>query len=834
MSAADNAARKTAPMFPSKAPVTDAILSSSPGFGTPQHPIIPINANGKFKPPAPPKASVLPILLPPATLRPVAFRTVTKKHNLTLTSSALQQLATFVGKHCGSGWREEGLAEKVLDEVAKQWKRNGGGIILEDGQKKALTSILQGLEGNMSGGRIVQLKRASSFADSAVSLSRQNSLEFPRPGLPSREDSQASLGLSTLNVSEDDEDDTLSKQTARSYLNVVSAYDQPRLEHNSSKKFFEQNSTAPSLFPPPSHKTAIFRSRYNLVHQRLLRNESFQTPTFAPTSRTSLQRSDSTLATASSSYKITQIANLLGRSGSSHLILGLLVRAPTGDLALADLTGSITLDLHHARPVPEDGVWFCPGMIVLVDGIYEEEGGSSVGNSGGVGGMIGGRFIGVSIGGPPCERREVTLGTSNNARGDKMPASINAGFGWVDFLGTGSEKAQGEQMRRIQGRLLGRHQRNRLGDSDFDTTPLDPRTKIVIFADLHLDNPRVLASFRMTLSSYSRGPSYALPLALILMGNFTSHAAMAGSSSGGSIEYKERFDALASVLGEFPTLLASTTLIFVPGDNDPWASAFSAGAATPIPREGVPELFTSRIKRAMAAANAEAKSVGPEKGEVVWTSNPARMSVFGPLGEMVLFRDDISARLRRSGIVFQPGGEEEEDTEEGDVGDAAMREGHEPSQTTESAESQPPPPSEEMELDPSVLNAESHQPPPPLAPNPSPDTNQHYISSSRKLVKTILDQSHLSPFPLSTRPILWDYAHTLSLYPLPSVLVLADGEAEAFAVTYEGCLVVNPGSYVAGRGGGGGGRLKGEVRWVEVDVGRGGGRWKGEVRRERY
>lgn len=716
----------------------------------------------------------------------------------------------------------------MLDEVAKQWKRNGGGIILEDGQKKALTSILQGLEGNMSGGRIVQLKRASSFADSAVSLSRQNSLDFSRPALPSREDSQASLGLSTLNVSEDDEDDALDKQTARSYLNVISAYDQPRLEYSSSKKFFEPNPTAPSLFPPPSHKTAIFRSRYNLVHQRLLRNESFQTPTFAPTSRASLQRSDSTLATVSSSYKITQIANLLGRSGSSHLLLGLLVRAPTGDLALADLTGSITLDLRHARPVPEDGAWFCPGMIVLVDGVYEEEGGSSVGNAGGVGGMIGGKFIGVSIGGPPCERREVTLGTSNNARGDKMPASINAGFGWVDFLGTGSEKAQGERMRRIQGRLLGRQRHRR--DSDSNTTPPEPRTKIAIFADLHLDNPRVLASFRMTLSSYSRGPSTALPLTLILMGNFTSHAAMAGSSSGGSVEYKERFDALASVLGEFPTLLASTTLIFVPGDNDPWASAFSAGAATPVPREGVPELFTSRIKRAMGAANADAKGTGPEKGEVVWTSNPARMSVFGPVGEMVLFRDDISARLRRSGIVFQTGGDDEEE----DAEDVDMREGREPRHPNDSTKSQELPPPEGMDVDPTVLDAESHQPPPPppQAP-PPPPSDQHSIHSSRKLVKTILDQSHLSPFPLSTRPVLWDYAHTLSLYPLPNVLVLADGEAEAFAVTYEGCLVVNPGSYVAGRGGG---RLKGEVRWVEVDVGRGGGsgRGRGEVRRERY
>jgi DNA polymerase epsilon subunit 2 len=54
-------------------------------------------------------------------------------------------------------------------------------------------------------------------------------------------------------------------------------------------------------------------------------------------------------------------------------LLGLLAISPTGDLSLVDLTGSVALDLSHARMIPEDGAWFAPGMIVLVDGIYEEE-----------------------------------------------------------------------------------------------------------------------------------------------------------------------------------------------------------------------------------------------------------------------------------------------------------------------------------------------------------------------------------------------------------------------------------------------------------------------------
>src|SRR6202044_4164450 len=92
------------PLFRPNHVSKDPIPSSSPAFGTPAYPI----ASKTLKlaqPFAAPIAqqttsTVLPILLPPQTLRPLAFRTLTKKHNLTLTSFALQCLETFIGKHC--------------------------------------------------------------------------------------------------------------------------------------------------------------------------------------------------------------------------------------------------------------------------------------------------------------------------------------------------------------------------------------------------------------------------------------------------------------------------------------------------------------------------------------------------------------------------------------------------------------------------------------------------------------------------------------------------------------------------------------------------------------
>lgn len=214
------------------------IPSSSPAFGTPAHPLKSFTATPA---PAPARHAVLPISLPPAALRPLAFRTFTKKHSLTLNSSSLAELAAFVGRHCGAGWREEGLAEKVLEEVARSWKGRNGGVIVEGGGAE-LREILTTLEANMSGGRIIAGGRG---------LSRQNSVMLGREGERSgrglsRGDSGTSFGLSGLDV--DDEIDDEALNDVRKWLKVVDAFEQPRLVYNSDKKHFERYAQ-----PSPHH-----------------------------------------------------------------------------------------------------------------------------------------------------------------------------------------------------------------------------------------------------------------------------------------------------------------------------------------------------------------------------------------------------------------------------------------------------------------------------------------------------------------------------------------------------------------------------------------------------
>jgi DNA polymerase epsilon subunit 2 len=531
-----------------------------------------------------------------------------------------------------------------------------------------------------------------------------------------------------------------------------------------------------SLLPAPSHKTELFKQRYHIVHQRLLRNENFQQQPLAGSKRPSHPSDGSPV------NNITPIANLLGRTRTQHLLLGLLIVLPTGTLAVSDLTGSIALDMQDTSPIPDaSSVLFCPGMILLVEGIYVEDGSgeAALGSMGGIGATIGGKFLALSLAHPPAERRVQSLGIQTGP-----DAIVGPAFGWTDFLGVGSERATGTRMRRLQSRLLNSSPSPSISAPE----PTTSSTKIAIASDVTLDQPSTLTAIRSLFAHYASQPASATPLSIILLGNFASQPALASSSST-SLLYKESFNSLAAVLADFPSVLARTTLVFVPGDADAWPSAFGAGGAVPLPRRGVPQIFTTRVGRVVAEANREvrgkAKSGGSGKeGEVVWASNPARLTWFGCVGEMVLFRDDISGRVRRSMVRFA---KEKEPAEVN--GDAEMQDGLEDSQP--------------IEVDGNESSAHNV--------TESSEQVDADVAAARQLTRTILEQAHLSPFPISSRPVHWDYGSVLSLFPLPSSLVLADPEAPAFTLNYMGCCVMNPGRLVEGR-------KTNRASWIEYDI----------------
>ena len=103
---------------------------------------------------------------------------------------------------------------------------------------------------------------------------------------------------------------------------------------------------------------------------------------------------------------------------------------------------------------------------------------------------------------------------------------------------------------------------------------------------------------------------------------------------------------------------------------------------------------------------------------------------------------------------------------------------------------------------------------------PRQDSNGQLSSHA---IKTVLDQGHLSPLPLSTSPIYWQHDHALRLYPFPDALICGD-RVEQYYETYEECDAINPGPFSNGFnfvvyrpvGEAGGSETKSDVELCEV------------------
>ena len=132
-------------------------------------------------------------------------------------------------------------------------------------------------------------------------------------------------------------------------------------------------------------------------------------------------------------------------------------------------------------------------------------------------------------------------------------------------------------------------------------------------------------------------------------------------------------------------------------------------------------------------------SVRSKVKHAIFASNPCRMRFFTK--EIVFFRDDLVGKMRRHCLI---------EPREGDDDD---------------------------------------------------DDNMEILSGQRQLachaIKTVLDQGHLSPLPLSASPIYWQHDHALRLYPFPDALIVGD-QVDQYYENYEECDTINPGPFANG------------------------------------
>lgn len=74
---------------------------------------------------------------------------------------------------------------------------------------------------------------------------------------------------------------------------------------------------------------------------------------------------------------------------------------------------------------------------------------------------------------------------------------------------------------------------------------------------------------------------------------------------------------------------------------------------------------------------------------------------------------------------------------------------------------------------------------------PGPPSPQHV---QNEMARFLLDQAHLVPLPLQESNILWDFDHTLRLYPLPHAVFIG-GASQPFELAYKECNFCSVGPF---------------------------------------
>ena len=660
--------------------------------------------------------NVLPVKIQPPLLRPLAYRVLSRKYGLSIKSDGLSALAEFVGTHIGTNWRQGSTTIKFLEQFATVWKQQERGLFIDqDGVKEVIQEMKEREKAEWSHEHSTQhgddiLRQSDDDGDEDMPMAADSSLQNALLSSPIR----APIDENERDVSSRSEK---SKNLDwRDYFKVINASQQQRFSYNPRKMQFifvankKENllGSNTGFLPDIADKVQMFLTRYYLTNDRVMRNENFQnSDMFNPlSSMVSLQNelSDTGQNQQFNSMNITPIKNLLGRDAQNFLILGLLNMNFKGNWSIEDPSGSVEIDI--SQTIPTQGHYYAPGCMVLVEGIYY-----SVGN----------KFHVTSITLPPGERREITLETMGN----------------LDLLGihglsNNNFIARLDKDLKIRLHLLEKE----LTDHRF----------IILGADLFLDDLRIMTALSKILQKLNDDP----PTLLIWQGSFTSvpvFASMSSRNVSSSTQYKNNFDALATLLSRYDNLTESTTMIFIPGPNDLWGSMISLGANGILPQDAIPSVFTKKMNKVCK--------------NIIWSSNPTRIAYLSQ--EIVLFRDDLTERFKRHHLEFAFNENEESYTESANT-------------TTKDTDTVP--------IDELVKN---------------PDQLPQKVQESRKLVKTILDQGHLSPFVDSIRPISWDLDHTLTLCPIPSTMILCDTSSAQFDLTYNGCKVINPGSFIHNR-----------------------------------
>ncbi|TPX59514.1 DNA-directed DNA polymerase [Powellomyces hirtus] len=453
------------------------------------------------------------------------YKILTKKYGLTLKTEALKYLETCVSDHSP--------AELVdtLNYIATSYiQQQDGGHRLVD--RASLERVVE------------SINRKAAI---------HKSLEDTGSVIPTNHSSHGGMA----GGSDADLDVNINIENIAAYMHVIDAFDVPRWKFRSDGKSFVEVAQSGHLLAGASQKAAGYRDRYDLIKERILRNEAFRASSFA--------RKDDYL-------EIMPIKNLQGHKPGSYLLFGMLTQITEGKYHLEDPDALIELELDGKI---EKGMGlFTLNCFVLVEGLYTEERTFKV------------RTLGMPL---PEPRAKSIAAFGHN----------------VNFFGAPSTGDEQVILEKIESSMTD--------------------VMFVIVSDVWLDQPRVVMKLRQLFDGFSSEAAIR-PLAFIFIGSFISTPYIFDGASAAA--YRDCWNTLADLLSDFHDLAQNCHFIFIPGPNDPWN-------ANILPRPGLPTFFTDRMRAKLAHAH--------------FMSNPCRIKYCTQ--EIVVFREDLTNRMRRNCIV---------------------------------------------------------------------------------------------------------------------------------------------------------------------------------------
>ncbi|GMM34112.1 DNA polymerase epsilon noncatalytic subunit [Saccharomycopsis crataegensis] len=705
----------------------------------------------------------LQIKLKPSHLRPIAYRILSKKHGLHVKSDALEVLTEYIGSTFGSQWKsQESL--KFIEDIAKSWKakfqanknlfidgENLKTIIKDINEKKNVTNA------KPSGGAQSSLSNFLSKNDDAPMANKTDTL---------------------IDIDElmEDRPTTIKRMKLSEYFQVKDFYELPIARFNHSRKKYEP------YLPPHDRMQAetnlikklssdfnvqdnlsIYISRYHQVYHKILRNESFHfSSALNPTSSTyfdelqllSISDEFSKLKSINEEVKqIMLIKNLLGRHGKQFIIFGLLTKNNEGKYKLQDSSDSIELDLENAYP--DESFFYFEGCLLICDGIYINFGGKS-------------KFVVNLIYHPKAESRE----------------DFFRNFGVIDFQSNNLDIKNPKSIREFdqyQEKLIA-DSRLKLQESE-DAGSLGLDRIIFIGSEIFLDSLKTLDYLKKLFSQITKDIN-DLPIAIVFPGSFLSRSFETSSvnslGDNSSMNYKHLFDSLAVILSNFPTLCAKTQFIFTAGYNDPWSSLVYQGSkSVAMPFNRIPKLFFNRLSKIVK--------------NLKIVTNPFKMFYLNT--EINLINDDIYERMVKNDIPFNFYGEKVEmmrnldsesnnnvekiveDIEDDDDDDEERRISRALLSTKISSMNN--------------LNINSLR-----KQILKPSDSRAFKKDVNKLTNTLIHQSHMSPFAIATRPVVWKFDSLMAMNPLPNTLILFDSTIGFFNEMVNGVRVINIGKFI--------------------------------------